>query len=61
MMSHPEACTVLTRMEVRLHQTRHNLFELERTLRDRGGRDCDQLATKNASLQPSHVQLNGQR
>lgn len=35
MMSHPEACTVLTRMEVRLHQTRHNLFELERTLRDR--------------------------
>jgi len=35
MMSHPEACTILTRMEVRLHETRHNLYELERSLRDR--------------------------
>ncbi|SMH26292.1 hypothetical protein [Mesorhizobium australicum] len=35
MMSHPEACTILTRMEVRLHETRHNLCELERSLRDR--------------------------
>ncbi len=35
MMSHPEACTALTRMEARLHETRHNLFELERSLRDR--------------------------
>lgn len=35
MMSHPEACTVLTRMESRLHQTRHNLFELGRSLRNR--------------------------
>lgn len=35
MMSHPEACTILTRMEVRLHETRHNLCGLERSLRDR--------------------------
>jgi hypothetical protein len=35
MMSHPEACTILTRMELRLHETRHNLYELERSLRDR--------------------------
>src|SRR5262245_6465986 len=35
MMSHPEACTILTRTEVRLHETRHNLCELERSLRDR--------------------------
>lgn len=35
MMSHPEACTILTRMEARLHDTRHNLYELERSLRDR--------------------------
>ena len=35
MMSHPEASTVLTRMEARLCETRHNLFELERSLRDR--------------------------
>jgi len=35
MMSHPEACTVLTRMEASLHHTRHNLYELERSLRDR--------------------------
>ena len=35
MMSHPEACTILTRMEVRLHETRHNLCELERSLLDR--------------------------
>ncbi len=35
MMSHPEACTALTRMEARLRETRHNLFELERSLRDR--------------------------
>lgn len=35
MMNHPEACTALTRMESRLHQTRHNLSELERSLRDR--------------------------
>jgi hypothetical protein len=35
MMNHPEACTALTRMEARLHQTRHNLVELERSLRDR--------------------------
>lgn len=35
MMNHPEACTALTRMEARLYQTRHNLFELERSLRDR--------------------------
>ena len=38
MMSHPEACTILTRMEVRLHETRHNLYELERSLRDRAER-----------------------
>ncbi|MEQ1954863.1 hypothetical protein [Mesorhizobium sp. CN2-181] len=35
MMNHPEACTTLTRMEARLHETRHNLVELERSLRDR--------------------------
>ena len=35
MMSHPEACTLLTRMEASLLETRHNLFELERSLRDR--------------------------
>lgn len=35
MMSHAEACTTLTRMEARLRETRHNLFELERSLRDR--------------------------
>lgn len=35
MMSHPEACTALTRMEARLRETRHNLYELERSLRDR--------------------------
>lgn len=35
MMSHPEACTAFTRIEVRLRETRHNLFELERSLRDR--------------------------
>jgi hypothetical protein len=35
MMSHPEACTILTRMELRLHETRHNLYELERSLRGR--------------------------
>lgn len=35
MMSHPEACTALTRMEARLRETRHNLCELERSLRDR--------------------------
>lgn len=35
MMNHPQACTALTRMEARLHETRHNLFELERSLRDR--------------------------
>jgi hypothetical protein len=35
MMSHPEASMVLTRMEARLCETRHNLFELERSLRDR--------------------------
>lgn len=34
-MGHSEARTVLTRMESCLHQTRHNLFELERSLRDR--------------------------
>ncbi|WP_345157845.1 hypothetical protein [Aminobacter aganoensis] len=34
-MSHPEACTALTRMEARLHETRHSLYELERSLRDR--------------------------
>jgi len=34
-MSHPEACTALTRMEACLRETRHNLFELERSLRDR--------------------------
>jgi hypothetical protein len=35
MMNHPEACTALTRMEARLRETRHNLYELERSLRDR--------------------------
>ena len=35
MMSHPEACTALTRMEASLRDTRHNLYELERSLRDR--------------------------
>jgi hypothetical protein len=35
MMSHPEACTALTRMEASLRETRHNLCELERSLRDR--------------------------
>ena len=35
MMSHPEACTALTRMEASLHETRHNLHELKRFLRDR--------------------------
>lgn len=39
MMSHPEACTALTRMEARLRNTRHNLFELERSLRDSAGRE----------------------
>lgn len=34
-MNHPEARTALTRMEASLHSTRHNLFELERSLRDR--------------------------
>ena len=34
-MSHPEACTALTRMEASLRETRHNLLELERSLRDR--------------------------
>lgn len=35
MMSHPEACTALTRMEASLRDTRHNLYELARSLRDR--------------------------
>jgi hypothetical protein len=35
MMNHPEACTALTRMEASLRETRRNLFELERSLRDR--------------------------
>lgn len=35
MMSHPEACQALTRMEARLRETRHNLSELERSLRER--------------------------
>jgi len=35
MMSHPEACTALTRMEARFRETRHNLAELERSLRER--------------------------
>jgi len=35
MMNHPQACTALTRMEARLRETRHNLFELERSLRER--------------------------
>jgi hypothetical protein len=39
MMSHPEACTALTRMEARLRETRHNLFKLERSLRDRAERE----------------------
>ena len=34
-MSHPQACTALTRMEASLRDTRHNLHELERSLRDR--------------------------
>ncbi|CAM5278380.1 hypothetical protein ATER59S_00359 [Aquamicrobium terrae] len=35
MMSHPEACQALTRMEARLRETQHNLFELERSLCER--------------------------
>jgi chromosome segregation ATPase len=35
MMSHHEARQVLARMEARLRETRHNLFELERSMRDR--------------------------
>lgn len=34
-MSHPQACTALTRMEASLRDTRHNLYELERSLRHR--------------------------
>ncbi|WP_244731015.1 hypothetical protein [Mesorhizobium sp. 113-3-3] len=34
-MSHPETCTALSQMEARLRETRHNLYELERSLRDR--------------------------
>lgn len=35
MMSHHEARQTLARMEARLRETRHNLYELERSLRDR--------------------------
>lgn len=35
MMSHHEARQTLARMEARLRETRHNLHELERVLRDR--------------------------
>ena len=35
MMSYHEARRVLARMEDRLRETRHNLYKLERFLRDR--------------------------
>ncbi len=35
MMSHPEAYTALSRIEARLRDTRPNLYELGRSLRDR--------------------------
>jgi len=35
MLSHHEARRTLARMEARLHETRHNLYELERSLREK--------------------------
>lgn len=51
MMSHPEACTALSRMEARLRETRHNLYELERSLRDRA-------ETETISLRPKMRRYN---
>lgn len=39
MMSHHEVRQTLARLEARLRETRHNLFELERSLRDRAEDD----------------------
>jgi hypothetical protein len=46
MMSHPEAFQALTRMEARLRETRHNLSELERSLRERAEAEAIRLRPK---------------